>query len=299
MASLRRSHRDKITPYRYKPSLAVAKHKARLKSNELAQPSSNVTPTTREDKFYQNLPPFLILKETKNNLVVEESLSIKPITNTGIGSRQVYRINMYKTAFSVEANADNTNKHTKQAVSKKQKNVKQEDLKSKLAVAEAHIAALENNVLDNSNTIRNLKLAQLGHNDSSQNRVDYLSSNPNVLTTNSTYQNCHCTQLDNRVKELEREMTNLRLINLENQMLTLRNQSQNNFHSQAPVHMVPPQPIFSCYPNNSTKSMDATSTTSPIFHHGVPAPPPYMYRQSDRISEASRQAQIPNSNQQV
>ncbi|CAG2248366.1 unnamed protein product [Mytilus edulis] len=40
MASPRRSHRDKITPYRYTPSLAVAKHKARLKSNELAQPSN-------------------------------------------------------------------------------------------------------------------------------------------------------------------------------------------------------------------------------------------------------------------
>ncbi|CAG2197511.1 unnamed protein product [Mytilus edulis] len=596
MASPRRSHRDKITPYRYTPSLAVAKHKARLKSKELVQPSSNITPNRTQGKttytkytlnttkaaqkmvdateqmdvqaefkrgtlvmkftpaaflmfhkhtlsFYENstkLTAISHFKRDKNNLVVEESLSIKPITSTGIGRRQVYRINMYKTAFSVEANgrdignfirndlheilqtlpstsllnkmnsiiqescssfladkqvhnsiqsvkisshdspliqlqnkgdnraldtisnhdtdaataisitpsqnypscpacsgnivdydfiicavcdekfhfqcqnitsdfcksmsfdelesfqcmqcnvslkdlsicelesvnqiteqstnslnspetivktvhnnnepvelslgtgssdhisrsnpqdhlhlnvqsikqpvnvrapdnitpssqtrldqADTTNKHTKQVAPKKQKNVKQEDLKSKLAVAEAHIAALENTVLDNNNTIRNLKLAQLGHNDSSQNRVDYLSSNPNVLTTNSTIQNCHCTQLDNRVKELEREMTNLRLINLENQMLTLRNQSQNNFHTQGPVHMVPPQPIFHATQTATPNQWMQQAQPHPFFQHGVPAPPPYMYRQSDRIPETSRQVQRPNINQQV
>ncbi|VDI06475.1 Hypothetical predicted protein [Mytilus galloprovincialis] len=195
--------------------------------------------------------------------------------------------------------ADNTNKHTKQAVPKKQKNVKQEDLKSKLAVAEAQIAALENTVMDNNNTIRNLKLAQFGHNGSSQNRVDYLNANPNVLTTNSTYQNCHCTQLDSRVTELEREMTNLRLINLENQMLTLSNQSQNNFNSQFPVHKLPPQPIFHATKITAPNQWMQQAQPHPFFHHGVPTPPSYMYRQSDRILEASRQTQRPNINQQV
>ena len=37
----------------------------------------------------------------------------------------------------------------------------------------------------------------------------------------------------------------------------------------------------------------------PFFHHGVPAPPPYMYSQSDRNPEATRLAQRPNINQQV
>ncbi|CAG2248365.1 unnamed protein product [Mytilus edulis] len=94
-------------------------------------------------------------------------------------------------------------------------------------------------------------------------------------------------------------MTNLRLINLENQMLTLRNQSQNNFHSQAPVHMVPPQPIFHATQTITPNQWMQQAQPHPFFHHGVPAPPPYMYRQSDRIPEASRQAQRPNINQQV
>ncbi|CAG2193096.1 unnamed protein product [Mytilus edulis] len=356
----------KVTKKKSRNNDAVAKHKARLKSKELVQPSSNITPNRTQGKttytkytlnttkaaqkmvdateqmdvqaefkrrtlvmkftpaaflmfhkhtlsFYENstkLTAISHFKRDKNNLVVEESLSIKPITTTGIGRRQLrshhmilddarYPENITPSSQTRLDQADTTNKHTKQAAPKKQKNVKQEDLKSKLAVAEAHIAALENTVLDNNNTIRNLKLAQLGHNDSSQNRVDYLSSNPNVLTTNSTIQNCHCTQLDNRVKELEREMTNLRLINLENQMLTLRNQSQNNFHTQGPVHMVPPQPIFHATQTATPNQWMQQVQPHPFFQHGVPAPPPYMYRQSDKIPEASRQVQRPNINQQV
>ncbi|CAG2242064.1 unnamed protein product [Mytilus edulis] len=92
-------------------------------------------------------------------------------------------------------------------------------------------------------------------------------------------------------------MTNLRLINLENQILTLRNQNQNNLQSQIPVHMVPPQPIF--HATQTIAPNQWTQQAQPFFHHSVPAPPPYMYRQSDKIPEASRQVQRPNINQQV
>ena len=51
----------------------------------------------------------------------------------------------------------------KVVVPKKQtKTSKQDELKSKLAVAEAHIARLESTITDNANVIRNLKLQQLG-----------------------------------------------------------------------------------------------------------------------------------------
>jgi hypothetical protein len=44
------------------------------------------------------------LKKDGNNLVVEESVNIKPISTDGANRRQIFRINMYKTAFTIEAN---------------------------------------------------------------------------------------------------------------------------------------------------------------------------------------------------
>jgi hypothetical protein len=44
------------------------------------------------------------LKKDEHNLVVEEYVSIKPISTDGTNRRQIYRINMYKTAFTIEAN---------------------------------------------------------------------------------------------------------------------------------------------------------------------------------------------------
>lgn len=56
--------------------------------------------------YYENskiLQATSYLKKDENNLVVEESLSIKPISTGGTNRRQIYRINMYKTAFTIEA----------------------------------------------------------------------------------------------------------------------------------------------------------------------------------------------------
>ena len=44
------------------------------------------------------------LKKDEHNLVVEESVNIKPISTDGTNRRQIFRINMYKTAFTIEAN---------------------------------------------------------------------------------------------------------------------------------------------------------------------------------------------------
>jgi hypothetical protein len=44
------------------------------------------------------------LKKDEHNLVVEESVNIKPISTDGANRRQIFRINMYKTAFTIEAN---------------------------------------------------------------------------------------------------------------------------------------------------------------------------------------------------
>ena len=57
-----------------------------------------------------------------------------------------------------------TNKLAKPVQTKKiTKPTKQEDTKSKLAVAEAHIARLESTITNNNNLIRNLKLQNLGN----------------------------------------------------------------------------------------------------------------------------------------
>lgn len=56
----------------------------------------------RIQKYFK---PLHILKRIKkNNLVVEESISFNPISTDETNRRQIYRINMYKTAFTIEAN---------------------------------------------------------------------------------------------------------------------------------------------------------------------------------------------------
>ena len=57
--------------------------------------------------YYENskiLQATSYLKKDEHNLVVEEYVSIKPISTDGTNRRQIYRINMYKTAFTIEAN---------------------------------------------------------------------------------------------------------------------------------------------------------------------------------------------------
>ncbi|CAC5407691.1 unnamed protein product [Mytilus coruscus] len=93
-------------------------------------------------------------------------------------------------------------------------------------------------------------------------------------------------------------MTNLRLQNLENHFLTLRNQKQNNFNSQVPVHMMPPQHVFHVTSPPAPNQWIQQVPSHPLFRHGIPAPPPYMYRKSDRIPEVPRQIQRPNINLQ-
>ena len=55
-------------------------------------------------KQSHNLITIPHLKKDKSNLVVEESLSIKSTRNNPINRRQMYRVNMFKTSFTVSVN---------------------------------------------------------------------------------------------------------------------------------------------------------------------------------------------------
>jgi hypothetical protein len=162
MASPRRSRREKNIPYRYTPSLALAKRNARIGRSTTTDLNHVTTPrrphyehskstnytlnttkaaqkmisATEQDLdveaefragnhmmkftpaaflmfhkqillYYENskiLQATSYLKKDEHNLVVEESVSIRPISTDGTNRRQIYRINMYKTAFTIEAN---------------------------------------------------------------------------------------------------------------------------------------------------------------------------------------------------
>ncbi|VDI32109.1 Hypothetical predicted protein [Mytilus galloprovincialis] len=271
-------------------------------------------------------------KRDKNNLIVEESLSIKPITNDKVeietdpgnmvqftGSscspdtlvktvqinrnlekspksdpycgnskdmqqdhtgKQVHTAQQQSTNIGALRNNsspilqtdNNSIKQPKQTGPKKQKTLKQDDLKSKLAVAEAHIAALENTILDNNNLIRNMKLTQLGQNDYHQNGPDLHSYRQTPSSISANCSNCHCSQVDNRIRDLEREMSNLRLQHLENQFFTLRQQSQNLVNLQATAHMNQQGPVHtihfstccSTFSNFSAKPLVTTTSSSLI-----------------------------------
>ncbi|CAG2212379.1 unnamed protein product [Mytilus edulis] len=201
---------------------------------------------------------------------------------------------------------NNSIKQPKQTGPKKQKILKQDDLKSKLAVAEAHIAALENTILDNNNLIRNMKLSQLGQTDYHQNGPDHHSYRQTPSSNNANCSNCHCSQLDNRIRDLEREMSNLRLQHLENQFLTLRQQSQNlvnlqgtpHMNQQGPVHTIHSQHVVQPSPT-SVQNHWIQPPVHPLFQQSVPAPPPYMFRQPGRTQLAPSQNIIPNSHMQA
>jgi hypothetical protein len=60
----------------------------------------------------------------------------------------------------IASNSQNVKKTT--VPKKPTKSSKQDEIKSKLSVAEAHIMRLENTILDNNKLIRNLKLQQVG-----------------------------------------------------------------------------------------------------------------------------------------
>ncbi|CAG2192969.1 unnamed protein product [Mytilus edulis] len=200
---------------------------------------------------------------------------------------------------------NNSIKQPKQTGPKKQKILKQDDLKSKLAVAEAHIAALENTILDNNNLIRNMKLTQLGQNDYHQNGPDHHSYRQTPSSISANCSNCHCSQVDNRIRDLEREMSNLRLQHLENQFFTLRQQSQNlvnlqgtaHMNQQGPVHTIHSQHVVQPSPT-SVQNHWLQQPVHPLFQQTVPAPPPYMFRQPSRTQMAPSQ-NIPNSHMQA
>ena len=200
---------------------------------------------------------------------------------------------------------NNSIKQPKQTGPKKQKILKQDDLKSKLAVAEAHIAALENTILDNNNLIRNMKLTQLGQNDYHQNGPDLHSYRQTPSSISANCSNCHCSQVDNRIRDLEREMSNLRLQHLENQFFTLRQQSQNLVNLQATAHMNQQGPVHTIHSQHvvqpsptSVQNHWLQQPVNPLFQQTVPAPPPYMFRQPSRTQMAPSQ-NIPNSHMQA
>ncbi|VDI27565.1 Hypothetical predicted protein [Mytilus galloprovincialis] len=200
---------------------------------------------------------------------------------------------------------NNSIKQPKQTGPKKQKTLKQDDLKSKLAVAEAHIAALENTILDNNNLIRNMKLTQLGQNDYHQNGPDLHSYRQTPSSISANCSNCHCSQVDNRIRDLEREMSNLRLQHLENQFFTLRQQSQNLVNLQATAHMNQQGPVHTIHSQHvvqpsptSVQNHWLQQPVHPLFQQTVPAPPPYMFRQPSRTQMVPSQ-NIPNSHMQA
>ncbi|CAG2242589.1 unnamed protein product [Mytilus edulis] len=243
--------------------------------NTVIQDSSIVPPSSRDE----NDPLLTNLNRTQNSASTETIVatdSTQSLKNCASCSENIIDFDFIwvllvkKIPFSMSKHNNSIKPH-KQTGQKKQKILKQDDLKSKLAVAEAHIAALENTILDNNNVIRNMKLSQLGQTDYHQNGPDHHSYRQTPSSNNANCSNCHCSQLDNRIRDLEREMSNLRLQHLKNQFLTLRQHSQNlvnlqgtpHMNQQGPVHTIHSQHVVQPSPNFSAKPLD--TTTSPSF----------------------------------
>ena len=84
---------------------------------------------------------------------------------------------------------------------------------------------LESTILDNNKLIRNLKLQQVGmqQDDIQAKSHTHINRCTNFLDVNK----CHCTTMDNRLRDLEREITNMKLQQLENKILALKNQTNS------------------------------------------------------------------------
>lgn len=126
-----------------------------------------------------------------------------------------------------------------------------------------------------------MKLTRQSTSDNQPNGIAYtpdLQHSP-TCAKNPAVKYC-CSQLDNRIRELEREMTNLRLHHLESHLNSLKQQnsytaqnglnfnhfdhiqrSQNQlFTPPLPVHSVPPQHIL-----HSRISAKYTTTTTIVY----------------------------------
>ncbi|VDI36139.1 Hypothetical predicted protein [Mytilus galloprovincialis] len=101
-------------------------------------------------------------------------------------------------------------------------------------------------------------------------------------------------------------MSNLSLQHLENQFLTLRQQSQNlvnlqdtaHMNQQGPVHTIHSQHVVQPSPTSVQNHWIQPPVLS-LFQQSVPAPPPYMFRQPGRTQLAPSQNIIPNSHMQA
>jgi len=170
----------------------------------------------------------------------------------------------------IASNSQNVQKTT--VPKKPTKSSKQDELKSKLSVAEAHIMRLESTILDNNKLIRNLKLQQVGmqQEDIQTNSHTHINRCTNSLDVNK----CHCTTMENRLRDLEREMTNMKLQQLENQILAMKNQTNSTILQpamQPMINPVPPQPIH----------LQHQAPPHPWVVHNIP-PPPYIVGQPVR-----------------
>ena len=167
----------------------------------------------------------------------------------------------------IASNSQNVQKTT--VPKKPTKNSKQDEIKSKLSVAEAHIMRLESTILDNNKLIRNLKLQQVGmqQEDIQTNSHTHIYRCTHFLDVNK----CHCTTMDNRLRDLEREMTNMKLQQLENQIIALKNQTNSTILQPTMQPMINPQPIH----------LQHQASPHPMVVHNIP-PPPYIVGQHVR-----------------
>ena len=142
------------------------------------------------------------LKKDENNLVVEESVNIKLIGTDGTNRRQIYRINMYKTAFTIDANGQDIG------------NVIRKDLQEiPKSLPSKHLLSTMNNVIQDTCTA-------------------YLSSTDNKRLANISNVNSNNSTTD---KQFPLAISNT---NTTEEMLDVRYKSETNLHATA-VRIVP------------------------------------------------------------
>jgi hypothetical protein len=142
------------------------------------------------------------LKKDENNLVVEESVNIKLIGTDGTNRRQIYRINMYKTAFTIDANGQDIG------------NVIRKDLQEiPKSLPSKHLLSTMNNVIQDTCTA-------------------YLSSTDNKRLANISNVNSNNSTTD---KQFPLAISNT---NTTEEMLDVRYKSETNLHATV-VRIVP------------------------------------------------------------
>lgn len=155
--------------------------------------------------YYENskiLQAISYLKKDENNLVVEESLSIKPISTDGTNRRQIYRINLYKTTFTIEANGRDIGNFIRKDL--------QEILRS--LPSKQFLSTMNNVIQDTCNA--------------------FLSTKDNKRRANNSNVNKNNSTTD---KQLPLAISNT---NTMEEMLDVRSNSETNLHATA-VRIVP------------------------------------------------------------